>query len=119
MEASDSDSKKPNTTPAPFSGSVPRLAGLVEGILVFTPLITAVGIFGYQAYQWARQGNWISLSFGKFLQYLGLPPVSFFTPENWVGLTKVVQTVYHLPAALIFFFFSIALAIVLSFFHSR
>lgn len=119
MEMTGSDEKKPDRISAPFFHCIMRLSGLAEGIAVFTPLVTAVGIFGYQVFLWARQGAWIPISFGTFLMYLGLPPASYFSPKNWIGLAKAVHMIFNLPAALVFLFVSFALAAVLSFFHRR
>ena len=99
MEMTGSDEKKPDRISAPFFHCIMRLSGLAEGIAVFTPLVTAVGIFGYQVFLWARQGAWIPISFDTFLMYLGLPPASYFSPKNWIGLAKAVHMIFNLPAA--------------------
>jgi len=119
MKKTGSDEKKAEKIPPAFSRCITRLSGLAEGIVVFAPLVTAVGIFGYQVFLWARQGAWIPISFGRFFTYLGLPSASFFSPKNWIGLAKAVQMIFHLPAALVFLMVSFVLAAVLGFFHRR
>lgn len=102
-----------------FSRIVTRFSGIAEGLILFTPLVMAMAIFGYQIFLWARHGKWLPVSLEKFFIYLGLPPASFFSPKNWIGLAKAVQLLFNLPAALVFLIVSFVLAAALNLFRSR
>ncbi len=103
-----------------FSGGFFRiLLSLLLGIVIFIPLLTAVGIFGYQVYSWAKHGNWAVITFAQFASMVGLPPASSLSPDSWVGITKTVQTIFRLPAALVLFVFSVSVAVIGGIFQRR
>lgn len=95
------------------------LLSLLLGFVIFIPLLTAVGIFGYQVYSWAKQGNWAVFTFAQFASMVGLPPASSLSPDAWVGITKTVQTIFRLPAALVLFVFSVSAAVIGGIFQRR
>ena len=95
------------------------LLSILLGIAVFLPLVTAAGIFSYQVYTWAKYGTWTVMTFAKFSSWAGLPPAAYFSPEAWLGLTKAVQTIFRLPAALVLFSFSVVIALIGGIFQRR
>jgi hypothetical protein len=95
------------------------LVTVILGIVILLPLFTAIGIFGYQFYYWAKHGSWIVISFAKFSSWAGLPTATYFTPKAWLGIAKAVQTTSRLPAALVLFVFSVSAAIIGGFFQRR
>lgn len=110
-------SKRPlRGTPA---GLFRLLFSLVLGILIFVPLLTAVAIFGYQVYGWAKHGAWTAYTFAKFATMVGIPPAAYFTPDTWVGIAKTVHTIFRLPAALVLFIFSVSVAVIGGIFQRR
>jgi hypothetical protein len=92
---------------------------ILLGVVVFLPLVTAAGIFGYQVYSWAKHGTWTVMTFAQFSSWSGLPPASYFSPDAWLGLKKAVQTIFRLPAALVLFSFSVVVALVGGIFQRR
>jgi hypothetical protein len=95
------------------------LLSLLLGVVIFIPLLTAVGIFGYQVYSWAKHGSWFVFTFAQFASMVGLPPASSLSPVSWVGITKTVQTIFRLPAALVLFVFSVSVAVLGGIFQRR
>lgn len=82
------------------------LVSVILGIVVLLPLLTAVGIFGFQVWFWAKHGSWTVVPFARFAAWIGLPPANWFTPESWIGIAKIVQALFRLPAALVLFVFA-------------
>lgn len=95
------------------------LISVILGIIVLLPLLTAVGIFGFQVWFWAKHGSWTVVPFARFATWVGLPPADWFTPESWVGIAKIVQTVFRLPAALVLFVLSTFCAVFGGIFQRR
>lgn len=95
------------------------LLSILLGITIFLPLLTAVGIFGYQVFTWAKRGTWIAFTFAKFAPLVGLPSASSLSPDSWLGIEKAVQTIFRLPATLVLFIFSVSVAIIGGTFQRR
>ncbi|MHC1698493.1 MAG: hypothetical protein AB9919_10630 [Geobacteraceae bacterium] len=94
------------------------LSGLL-GIAIFLPLLTAVGIFGYQIYSWAKHGSWVVFTYAKFASLAGLPPASSLSPDSWLGIANAVETIYRLPAALVLIIFAVGVAVISGIFQRK
>jgi len=117
VEGKNKRSKRPlRHSPAGFFGI---LLSLLFGIVIFIPLLTALGIFGYQVYSWAKHGSWVVFTFAQFASMVGLPPAASLSPDSWIGITKTVQTIFRLPAALVLFVFSVSVAVIGGIFQRR
>jgi len=117
LESETLTSRKPRSY-SPTTALMVFLSILL-GTAVFLPLVSAAGIFSFQVYSWAKHGTWTVMTFAQFSSWAGLPPASYFSPEAWLGLTKAIQTIFRLPAALVLFCFSVVIALIGGIFQRR
>jgi hypothetical protein len=77
----------------------------------FSFALSGMAVLVYQSIIWARQGYWKSL--GSRLVLNRILPSSFFhwlqNPKSWLGLKKIVFSVFNLPLALFLLLFGLVI----------
>ena len=73
-----------------------EIAGYIAAAPFFALFVSSVGIFLYQIYFYAKNGNWISISISDLTNFEWLQ-------NNWLGIYKILAV---LPASLTLFVLS-------------
>jgi hypothetical protein len=75
----------------------------------FSVALSGIAVLAYQSITWVRLGHWKSM--GSRLVLNKVLPSNFFrwlhTPTSWVGLKKILFSVFNLPLALFLLLFGL------------
>lgn len=69
---------------------------ILEGSYVLGVIIFII-IIGYQTYQWARSGAWLSLPFSRAFELFNVDLSNIYYPSDWCGIAKVGEWLLNLP----------------------
>jgi hypothetical protein len=82
----------------------------------FSVALSCIAVLAYQSTTWVRLGYWKSL--GSRLVLNKVLPSNFFrwlhTPTSWVGLKKILFSVFNLPLALFLLLFGLVVFLLLA-----
>lgn len=62
-------------------------------LLVYSPVLTGIGLFCYQVYIWLRTGEWTAYSVLYGLSYFDNLKEWVVYPTSWIGIHKLLDKI--------------------------
>lgn len=66
-------------------------------LIFFASLLFGLAAFGYQAFLWAKTGEWVSVPLAQVFLFYDVDLSSVYYPQDWKGVANATAWVLGLP----------------------